>query len=612
MGGLIVGFQVSADTRRDAALGAAVGLLGGLASWWALQAQGAVSGAGLLGVDASGGWAVLHLLLSALLGSAFGVLARYQPLGRASAISVGLLYGLLWWAAGPITLGELMRGEEPVWSAQAAASAFPSMIAHLLYGGLLGFGFHVLVSQYLRLYPDPGREGDGRDESKTRVVVLGGGFGGVSAAKHLERMFWRDSNVEVTLISRSNYLLFTPMLAEVAGSALEPQHISCPVRAILPHTRFRKADVERIDTEAQAVHIRSWPDAPDTVVGYDHLVLALGSAPHFFGLPGMEERAFTLKSLPDAADLRNHVLAQLEQADVNPDAEGRRRQLTFVVAGGGFAGAEAIAELFDLVHSVIRFYPNVPPEELRFVLAHSRGRILPELGEGLAHYALRKLRARGIELLLNTRVSGATADGVLVGEGEVIPARTIVWTAGNRPSPILSTIPCERSRGGALAAEDTLRLRGFDNVWVVGDCGRVPDHASGGEACPPTAQHAVRQGKTAARNIAAALRGAPLEPFRFRALGVLMPLGRRTGLAEIRGLRFSGPLAWLMWRGVYLTLLPGLEKKVRVLLDWVIDLFFPRDIVLTSERGAAANSEMSEAPAPMTGPPPGARGGVEG
>ena len=598
-------------TRRDAALGAVAGFVGGLAAWLALEVQGASSEAGLLGVDLSGGWIVLHLFLSALLGAVFGRLARYQPLGYASAISVALFYGLLWWAAGPITFGVLMNGDGPVWSAQAAASAFPSLISHLLYGGLLGSGFHLLVSLYLRIYPEAEQARDVPTEPKRRVVILGGGFGGVSTAKYLEQALWRDSNLEITLVSQSNYLLFTPMLAEVAGSALEPQHISCPVRAILPHTSFRKADVERIDTEAQAVHIRGGPDARTTAVEYDQLVLALGSVPHFFGLPGMEEWAFTLKSLSDAADLRNHVLAQLEQADVNSDAAERRRQLTFVVAGGGFAGTEMMAELFDLVHSVIRFYPGIPVEEPRFVLVHSRGRILPELGEKLADYALRKLKARGIEFLLDTRVAGASAEGVLVGEDETIPACTIVWTAGNQPSPILNAIPCERSRSGALVTESTLLLKGFENVWVVGDCGQIPDPNRGGEPYPPTAQHAIRQGKAAAGNIAAALRGEPAKPFRFRALGVLVPLGHRTGLAEIRGLRFSGLLAWLMWRGIYLTLLPGLEKKVRVLLDWVIDLFFPRDIVLTAESRPAPMVPVAEASARAAGPLPTAQGGAE-
>ena len=254
---------------------------------------------------------------------------------------------------------------------------------------------------------------------------------------------------------------------------------------------------------------------------YDHLVLALGAVPNYFGLPGMEKYAFTLKTLQDSTRLRNHVIAQMERADVNPDEDERRRQLTFVVAGGGFAGTEIIAELLDLVHSVLRYYPNVNAEELRFLLVHSRGRILPEIGEKLADYALRKLKTRGIEFMLNTRVAGATPEGVLMDEGREIPARTVVWTAGNQPNPILGTLPCERNRVGAVVADSTLQVKGFPNIWVVGDCGEIPDSDHEGSAYPPTAQHAIREGKWADRNIAATLLGKPPKPFRFHALGIL-------------------------------------------------------------------------------------------
>lgn len=216
------------------------------------------------------------------------------------------------------------------------------------------------------------------------------------------------------------------------------------------------------------------------------------------------------------------------------------------------------------------------------MLVHSRDRILPELAPELADYAMRKLKARGIEFMLNTRVTGATAEGMLVGDGQLIPARTVVWTAGNQPNPILRALPCERSKAGAVVVEPTLRVKGFDNVWAVGDCAQVPDPEKEGQFYPPTAQHAIREGKAAAGNIAAAIRGGSLKPFRFHAIGILVPLGHRTGAAEIRGVRFSGLLAWLMWRTVYLNLLPGLERKVRVSFDWLFDLLFPRDIVLTA------------------------------
>jgi NADH dehydrogenase len=251
-----------------------------------------------------------------------------------------------------------------------------------------------------------------------------------------------------------------------------------------------------------------------------------------------------------------------------------------------------IAELFDLVYSVLRYYPNIVESELRFVLVHSGDRILPEISAELGAYALRKLQARGIEFLLNVRVAGATPDAVLLNDGSRVPTRTLVWTAGNQPNPLLKTLPCERNRAGAVVAESTLRVKGFENVWAVGDCAQIPDVYSDGKPCPPTAQHALREGKVVADNVAAALRGNALKPFRFRTIGILVALGHRTAVAEIRGWQFSGLLAWLMWRTIYLSKLPGLEKKVRVALDWTVDLFFSRDIVLTASSPAPAVSQI--------------------
>ncbi len=573
---------ISASLRRDLAAGGVAGLAGGLVFWGALQAQGmAASVPGLLGLSLSGGWVALHLLVALLLGTGFGALLRYQSGSYAAISSIGLLYGLLWWIVGPITLAPLFEGQGPTWSIVAAGLAFPSLIGHLLYGGLTGFGFYLLAASYLRLRPEPELPTP-TAVPKKRVVTLGGGFRGMSTAQRLEQIFSRDPTLEITLVSQSNYLLFTPMLAEVASGALEAQHISAPVRASCPHTQFHRAEIVTVDTEAQTVWVRPDASLPVEALPYDHLVLALGSVPNFFGLPGMEEHSFTLKTLDDAIRLRNHVIALLEHADLEPDEAERQRQLTFVVAGGGFAGTETVAELLDLVHSVRRYYPNIQASELRFVLIHPRERILPELGAELADYALRKLQARGIEFRLNSRVAGATSDAVLLSEGEPVPTYTQVWTAGNQPNPLLQTLPCERNRAGAVIVDSALQVKGLTNVWAVGDCAQIPDPDHEGQSYPPTAQHALREGKAVAENIAAVLQGKPLKQFRFRALGVLVGLGHRTAAAEIRGWRFSGLLAWFMWRSTYLSKLPGIEKKVRVALDWTVDLFFPRDIVLTS------------------------------
>ena len=574
--------------HRDLAIGGLAGLVGGIVFWWALHAQElTASMPGLLGVKLSGSKLALHLFVSVPLGGGFAAISRFQPLSYATTVSIGALYGLIWWIIGPLTFGALIDGRGPTWSLGEAGDVFPSLIGHLLYGGITGLGFYSLVTLYLRFRPEPEAVSIPDKAPKNRVVILGGGFGGTSVAQRLEQIFAREPNLEITLVSQSNYMLFTPMLAEVASSALEAQHISAPVRASCPHTRFRRAEIIAINTVEATVEVRSGVSTDPETLPYDHLVLAIGSVPNFFGLPGLEQHSLTLKTLEDATQLRNHVIGLLERADSEPDEEERRRQLSFVVAGGGFAGTETIAELCDLVHSVLRYYPNIAVSELRFVLIHSRDRILPELSAGLGDYALRKLQARGIEFMLNARVAGATPDAVLLSEGEPLATRTLVWTAGNRPNPLLAMIPCERNQAGAVMVDGSLQVIGFGNLWAVGDCAQIPDPDNQGQSYSPTAQHALREGKVTAENIAATLRGKPLKEFRFRTLGMLVSLGHRTGAAEIRGWRFSGLLAWIMWRSIYLSKLSGMEKKVRVALDWAIDLFFPRDIVLTTTRDAS-------------------------
>jgi NADH:ubiquinone reductase (H+-translocating) len=361
-----------------------------------------------------------------------------------------------------------------------------------------------------------------------------------------------------------------------------------PLRAACPRTRFRRAEVLGVDPDRRVVHLRSG-DALETLP-YDHLVVALGAMPNFRDLPGVAANALTLATLDDARRLREHVVGRLEQADQAPDPAERRRWLTFVVAGGGFAGTEAVASLFDLVHSVLRYFPNIRAGEPRFVLVHSRDRILPELGDRLADYASGKLVARGIELRLGVTVAGADPDAVTLSDGERLPAGTLVWAAGTRPSPVPLAgrnpqgVPrSDRARGAtAVPVDPTLRVRGSDHVWAVGDCARIPDLSRRGATCPPTAQHAVRQGRTVADNVVAAMSGTAPEPFRFRGLGSLVPLGRQSAAVELRGLRFSGLPAWLLWRGVYLWKLPGPQKRLRVLLDWAVELVFPRDIALSA------------------------------
>jgi NADH dehydrogenase len=540
--------------RRDILLGGLAGLLGGVIFAWVLQSQDMmVDRIGLLGLSTAGAGLITHFLISGLLGAGFAGIFRFQTESLAATLSTSILYGLLWWIAGPLTLSPLLTGQSPTWSAGEASHAFPFLIGYLLFGAVTGISLLILIRLTVHFQWFPIAAVPKQDTPK-RVVILGGGFGGVAAAQRLEKLTGRrddSGSIECTLVSHSNYLLFTPMLAEVAGSSLEAQHISAPVRASCPHTIFLRATVDAIDTEKQIVQIYRGPNTALEALPYDHLVLALGAVPNYFGLQGMAEHSFSLKSLEDAVRLRDHVISLLERADMENDPIERGRQLTFVVAGGGFAGAEIVAELYDLAYSVLRYYPFVDPKELSFVLIHSHERILPELSPGLADYALRKLKARGIKFMLRTRVAGATASAVLLQDGR------------------------------SILTGETLQVQGIANVWAIGDCAQIPDIYNEGQAYPPTAQHASREGKVVAENIMAVLLGKKPKPFHFKALGLLVALGHRTGAAELMGRRFSGLLAWFMWRSIYLSKLPGLEKKIRVLLDWTLDLFFTRDIVLT-------------------------------
>ena len=412
-----------------------------------------------------------------------------------------------------------------------------------------------------------------------RFVIVGGGFGGVFAARHLERIFGRSKDVEIVLISEQNYLLFTPMLPEVASSSIEAKHIVSPIRAFFRRAAFLNAEVLSINLEERTVSASHCPECESVTVSFDHLVLALGSTTNFFGLPGVSEHALPMKTLSDAMTLRNHIIDLFEHADLQPSPEARRAMLTFVVAGGGFAGVETVAEIGDFIQTARRFYRRIQPEDVRVVLVHAGPRILPEIGERLGAYAARELRKNGVEILFTTQVASATPTEVDLTSGETIPSRTVVWTAGVTPSPLLATLPCARNRRGQILVDEFLAVPGPPGIWALGDCAEVRNPETD-QPYPPTAQHAIRQGKIIAENIAASLQGGPKRAFRYKPLGVLASLGRRSAVAEILGFRFSGFVAWWLWRTIYLMKLPSFDRKVRVAVDWTLDLIFPRDIVL--------------------------------
>ena len=416
-----------------------------------------------------------------------------------------------------------------------------------------------------------------RKPRKKRIVILGGGFGGVYAAMQLEKFLARENAVEVCLVSRDNFFLFTPMLHEIAASDLEITNIVNPLRKLLRQIEVIVGDVRQIDLPAKRVLISCDPHNYPQQIGYDHLVLALGSVTNFHNLPGSAEFALPMKSLSDAIRLRAQVLRHMEEANSQCNLSDRQSLLTFVVAGGGFAGVETVAALNDFVREALPFYPSVREEMLRVILVHSGPVILPELGEALGRYTQKVLTGRGVDIRLNTRVKGVTEENVSLVDGSSIPTRNLVWTAGTAPSPLIFSLPCMKA-GGRLLVDQFLRVPDWPNLWAVGDCAFVPDMRNPGKSHPPTAQHAMREGKIVAQNIVAALVDRPLTSFSFRTIGLLASIGRRMGVARIFGFNFSGFFAWWLWRTVYLSKLPGLDKKIRVAFDWTLDLLFPKDV----------------------------------
>ncbi|MDF0668491.1 MAG: NAD(P)/FAD-dependent oxidoreductase [Nitrospira sp.] len=412
---------------------------------------------------------------------------------------------------------------------------------------------------------------------KPRVVILGGGFGGMYAALEFERALARGADLDVTLVNQDNFFLFTPMLHEVAASDLDITNIVSPIRRLLRRVTFFHGEIEAIDLAHKRVGLSHGHEVHCHSLPYDHLVLALGSTTNFFNIPGLADRALTMKSLDDAIVLRNHLIANLEEADYECGASLRAPLLNYVVAGGGFAGVETIAAMNDFLREAVQFFPHLRADMLRIILVSAGKVILPELGEELGAYAQRKLAEQQVEIHAHCKVTAVTDHDVTLSDGTTVPTNTLVWTAGTSPHALLDTLPCPKTKGRVLVNE-YLEVPGWSGLWAFGDCALVPDLKTGGSH-PPTAQHALREGRVAARNILATLRGERMKPFVYSTLGLLAPIGKRTGVANILGVNFSGFIAWWLWRTIYLLKLPRFEKKVLVALDWTLDVLFSKDLV---------------------------------
>jgi len=542
--------------------------------------------------------------LAVLLGVVVGVgyAAAFRPVAHAyldSMMSAASMAVPLWALLNVVVL-PMLAGGAPRWTAAGMRSVVPDLVGWVLYGaslGLLTQGMSDLSSLWLGPEPMPSRP---EEVKRDKILILGGGFAGVATAESLEKLFAAERGIEITLISDNNALLFTPMLAEVAGSSLEPTHISSPLRTSLRRTQVIRGRVSGINLETKTVtlDLNEFSQAGQPVsgtpreIGFEHLVLALGSVSNYLGMHNLEENSFEFKALLDAIRIRNHVIDMFEYADRETDLERRRQLLTFVIAGGGFAGAEVAGALNDFARGILPDYPALSADEVRVILVHSRDRILPELSEALAGYALDRMSARGVEFILGKRLADARPGVVVLDSGDVIMAQTLIWTAGTAPHSLLRTLPVELDKRGAVVVDSNLAVPGHPGLWALGDCALVKD-AKTGKFCPPTAQFALREGKAVARNIQATLKGKPLSSFHFDSLGALCVVGHHTACAELtvpltggKTVRFSGLLAWLMWRAIYVGKLPGRERKVRVMIDWIIELFFPRDIVQTIDLGS--------------------------
>ena len=427
-------------------------------------------------------------------------------------------------------------------------------------------------------------------------MVLGGGYGGLYAALELRKAA-RKGKIDVTLISRDNFFLVQPLLPEAVSGGIEPPHIIKSLRRLLPGVDFHQAEINAVDPEMREVHIRHPGSPRDRRISYDHLLVAVGGSTDLSSLPGMSEHAYPVKTIGDAFTLRSHLLGALDLAQVTSSVDEKCKLLTFVVAGAGYTGVEVASEINDFVREAVRSYPNIEAGELKVVLLQRSGRILPELSERLALFSHRILERDGIDVRVNVPIRGATAESAVLGTGELIPTRTLVSALGARPNPLLKSFSRGLSAKGRLDSDEFLRVPAYPDVWVAGDAGTIPNLREGG-SCAPTAQFALREARHAAFNILAVIDGRPPKPFVYRDIGVLVTLGGYKGAAEVFGLKLQGFIAWFLFRSFWLLQLPGLERKLRVMIDWTVDLLFKRDIVkyesATSDRLGRSHYERGQ------------------
>lgn len=412
-------------------------------------------------------------------------------------------------------------------------------------------------------------------ELRKKVVIVGGGFAGIKCAKTLRKKLSR-SQYDILLFNRENHMVFHPLLAEVVGASLEPEAVAAPLRQMLPGIHCRTEDVQNIDLQNGIIEYESH-DGFLRKLPYNHVVIAAGGVVNLGTMPGMADHAFPMKTIGDAIALRAHIMQQMEKAEVCDDEQKRRWYLSFIVVGGGYSGVEAAGEINDLTRSSLRFFQNIKKDDISVTLIHSGSQVLPEIGSDLRDFAGKKMQQAGIELLLNSKVAVATAEGVGLVDGREIHGATVVCTIGTTMSPVVMRLQTKKEKGRIVTEKD-MSLPGYKNAWAIGDCAHILNSYNSTIA-PPTGQFAEREGRQVAENIVCVERGEQTRPFSFRPLGQLCSIGGHTAVAEMFGIHLSGFFAWFVWRGVYLTKLPSFSRKVKVGFDWAWQLMFSRDLV---------------------------------
>ncbi|RNJ76534.1 MAG: NAD(P)/FAD-dependent oxidoreductase [Nitrosopumilus sp. D6] len=548
----------------------------------------------------------VHLSIATIIGIVVGLILYRTHMLNISKLSNGIVFGLL--TGGIVTVAFTLPAQYfwiqptiaeinhlPVQNVVFSEAFWVKALAsHFVWGATLGIIASVLTRKKgtnyrchrcdivfgkVATYDAHEKYIHGPENSDTKkILILGGGYAGVGVLNRIQEKLHNDVDVSIGLVSESNFFLHTPMLPEMATGTIEPRHIATPIRNFCRRARFYQAQVTKIDTVAKSIQMRRRSDGVSSELHYDYLVLALGSRTNFFGNKNIEKSAFTIKSLDDAIRIRNHVISMLEAADQEHDPGMQRRLATFMVVGGGFSGVETVGEINDFVReSVSKFYRNIDPGTPRVILVASGEKILPEIGN-LGTYAKKSLEKSGVTIYTKTRLADLVENVAHLNNSEQIPCHTVIWAGGNVADSVIAEIDTDHHKNGSLIVDPYMRLKNYPEVYALGDCSYVTDPRTD-KPYPPTAQHAIRQAKTVSENLLHAVRGTEGQSsFIYDTKGSMAKIGKKDGVALLMGKEFRGFAAWFLWKQYYLSTLPTFEKRLRVGLDWFIDLFFPRDI----------------------------------